>query len=112
MIGIDGQVLTLKDHLFPTEKLIISSEKCNKLIAKGASGTGYAMCKLTMPLLKQYSHQCLNQSVLYYTNSRISSSLQWVYLLQDSVITKSHCSLMLNHLTSGLTGCHTARKML
>jgi hypothetical protein len=37
-IGVDGKVLTLKDHLFPTDKLLISSEKCNKLIAKGASG--------------------------------------------------------------------------
>lgn len=44
MIGVEGKVLTLKDHLFPTDKLLISSEKCNKLIAKGASG--YWLCSV------------------------------------------------------------------
>jgi hypothetical protein len=44
MIGVDGQVLTLKDRLFPTDKLLISSEKCKKLIAKGASG--YWLCSV------------------------------------------------------------------
>ena len=38
MIRVNGQVLTLKDHLFPTDKLLTSSDKCNKLIAQGASG--------------------------------------------------------------------------
>jgi hypothetical protein len=43
-IGVQGKILTLKDHLFPTDKLLISSEKCNKLIAKGASG--YWLCSV------------------------------------------------------------------
>ncbi|KAK1693984.1 hypothetical protein QYE76_010681 [Lolium multiflorum] len=37
-LGVHGQLLVLKDHLFPQDKLLISSDECNKLIAQGASG--------------------------------------------------------------------------
>jgi hypothetical protein len=37
-IGVHGKLLVLKDHLFPQDKLMISSDECNKLIAQGASG--------------------------------------------------------------------------
>jgi hypothetical protein len=37
-IGISGKLLVLKDHLFPQDKMFISSDECNKLIAQGASG--------------------------------------------------------------------------
>jgi hypothetical protein len=37
-IGVQGKLLTFKDHLFPEDKLLISSDQCNKLIANGATG--------------------------------------------------------------------------
>jgi hypothetical protein len=37
-IGIGDKLLTLSDHLFPKQKLLISSDKCNKLLSKGSSG--------------------------------------------------------------------------
>jgi hypothetical protein len=36
-IGIGDKLLTMSDHLFPKQKLLISSDQCNKLLSKGAS---------------------------------------------------------------------------
>jgi hypothetical protein len=37
-IGVQGKLLTFKDHLLPTDKLLISSDTCNKLLSQGATG--------------------------------------------------------------------------
>jgi hypothetical protein len=37
-IGVIGKLLTLYDHLFPMDNLLISSDQCSKLIAQGATG--------------------------------------------------------------------------
>jgi hypothetical protein len=37
-IGVQGKLLTFKDHLLPTDKLLISLETCNKLFSQGATG--------------------------------------------------------------------------
>jgi hypothetical protein len=41
-IGVQEKLLTFHDHLLPTDKLLISSEQCCKLLAQGA--TGYLLC--------------------------------------------------------------------
>jgi hypothetical protein len=40
-IGVQGKLITLHDHLLPVDKLLISFDTCNKLIAQG--GTGYLL---------------------------------------------------------------------
>jgi hypothetical protein len=37
-IGVQGKLLTFKDHLLPTDKLLTSSDTCNKLLSQGATG--------------------------------------------------------------------------
>jgi hypothetical protein len=44
-MGVAGTPHTFHDHLVPTEKLLISSDDCSKLLAQGA--TGYLLLSTT-----------------------------------------------------------------